>query len=107
MSTALQKIEASIEAQHKKLAQLKAKKQAIETKEKAAEQKAKRAEDTRRKILLGAFILSRIERIESMLTYPTLTLDGEKFSDYLTRNDDRALFGFAPLPVSEPKPAKS
>jgi len=96
MPTALQKIEASIEEQQKRLAQLKAKKQAIEARDKAAEQKEKRAIDTRRKILLGSFVLSRA----STISLSSLNIGGAALSDYLTRDDDRALFGFEPLPKS-------
>ena len=96
MTTALQKLEASIEAQQKKLGQLKAKRQAIEAREKAAEQKEKRAIDTRRKILLGSFVLSR----SSTVNISTLDIGGAMLADYLTRDDDRALFGFSPLPKS-------
>ena len=103
MATALQKIESSIEAQKKKLAQLQAKRQAIEARDKAAEQKEKRAIDTRRKILLGSFVLSRA----SMISLSTLNIGGAALSDYLTRDDDRALFGFEPLPESAKAESKT
>ena len=103
MATALQKIESSIEAQKKKLAQLQAKRQAIEARNKAAEQKEKRAIDTRRKILLGSFVLSRA----SMINLSTLNIGGVALSDYLTRDDDRALFGFEPLPKPADAPVSN
>ena len=89
MATALQKIELSIEEQKKRLAQLQAKRQAISAREKAAVQKVQRAEDTRRKILLGAFVLSRL----SLAEIKKLELGGITISDYFIRDDDRALFG--------------
>jgi hypothetical protein len=53
MSQALAKLEASIEAQQKKLAQLKAHKQKIEARQKAKLQGVARQQNTRRKILAG------------------------------------------------------
>ena len=90
MSQALAKLEASIEAQQKKLAQLKAHKQKIEARQKAKLQGVARQQDTRRKILAGAMLLeimaNDVELQKSMLG---------KLSAFLTREDDRKLFGLA------------
>ncbi|CQR42211.1 conserved hypothetical protein [Thiomonas sp. CB3] len=71
-----------------KLKQERAKKQQIEARKRAAESKAKRSQDTRRKILVGAAILAKVERGEwprdKLLAMMEATL---------TRDDDRALFG--------------
>ena len=57
----LSSIEERIEAQQKKLAQLKAQKVRLETIEKVRNTKVARAEDTRRKILLGACIAEQMK----------------------------------------------
>ncbi|SCC95956.1 conserved protein of unknown function [Thiomonas sp. X19] len=71
-----------------KLKQERAKKQQIEARKRAAESKTKRSQDTRRKILVGAAILAKVERGEwprdKLLAMMEATL---------TRDDDRALFG--------------
>ena len=92
MAAVLQKIEASIEAQRKKLEQLKAKKQQIEARQRTVETKVKRANDTRRKILVGAAILAKVEKQEWPKDKLLAMLDTA-----LTRSDDRALFDLAPL----------
>ena len=80
-------IEERIAALETKLKQEKAKKQQIEARKRAAESKAKRSQDTRRKILAGSVVLSRMDRgqLLSML------------EPVLTRPDDRALFDLPPL----------
>ena len=93
MAAVLQKIEASIEAQRKKLEQLKVKKQQIEARQRTTETKAKRANDTRRKILVGAAILAKVDREEWPKDKLLAMLDTA-----LTRSDDRVLFDLAPLP---------
>lgn len=66
----------------KKEAQLKAQRQALI----ASMAEDKRKDDTRRKILLGAFLLERLDRpqIQALLA--------AEFSAYLTRERDQALF---------------
>lgn len=92
MSKALEKVDQTIEAQNKKLAQLKAKRQAIEARLRAEEKKRSRQQDTRRKILAGAFLL------EAAGEYPVkLEIEGKTLEKFLTRDDDRALFGLMPI----------
>lgn len=91
-------IEERITALEKKLKQEKAKKQKIEALKRAAESKTKRSLDTRRKILVGAAILSKVERGEWPQDKLLAMLDAS-----LTRADDRALFD---LPMPETQPAK-
>ena len=97
MSQALVKLEASIEAQQKKLAQLKAHKQKIEARQKSKLQGAARQQDTRRKVLAGAMLLELMnkdpELQKSMLG---------KLSSFLTRDDDRKLFGLTVSSKAEP-----
>ena len=79
-----------------KLKQEKARKQLIEARKRAAEAKLKRSQDTRRKILIGAAILGKVERGEWPKDKLLAMLDVT-----LTRPDDRALFDL-PEPVTEP-----
>lgn len=77
-----------------RLRQLKTKQHQIETRRRTLESRRSRKEDTRRKILVGAIILARVERGE--LAEPQLR---QWLSEVLTRSDDRALFG---LPCRTP-----
>lgn len=92
MTKALSKLEASIEAQQKKLAQLKAQKQKMEALQKAKLSGLARRQDTRRKVLAGAMVLELMDKDpevgKQMLG---------KLSAFLVRPDDRALFDFKPL----------
>ena len=93
-------IEAKIKAQETKLKQLKAQKQQIEARQRAAAAKISRQQDTRRKVLVGAVILAKVERGEWPKDKLLAMLDVT-----LTRADDRALFELppeVPSPVKEP-----
>ena len=70
-----------------KLKQAKARKQKFEAQRRAAESKKKRSDDTRRKILVGAAILAKVDRGE----WPRSRLL-DMMNQTLTRLDDRALF---------------
>ena len=83
-------IDEKIKVLEEKLRQEKAKKQKIEARKKHLESKAQRAADTRKKILIGALILERMEKNEETKTKLIGQLD-----QYLIRADDRELFGFA------------
>ena len=85
-------IEDRIADLEKRLKQAKALKQQQVAREKAAERKRQRSDDTRRKILVGAVILAKVERGE----WPQERLC-ELLDKALTRADDRALFGLSPL----------
>ena len=80
-------IEDKIAALEAKLKQAKAAKQQIEARKRAADSKLKRAQDTRRKILVGATILAKVERGEWPQDKLLAMLDAA-----LTRDDDRKLF---------------
>lgn len=73
-----------------KLKQLKADQQKIDARKKAAQAKRSRQEETRRKVLVGAVMLAKLEEG----TYPeaefTAMIDAA-----LTRAEDRKLFGLA------------
>ncbi len=88
MGTSLSKLEANIEAQKKKLEQLRALKQKMEAQEKTRQQTLERKEDTRRKILAGALLLELMGK-DAELQQQMLG----KLSGFLTRPDDRKLFG--------------
>lgn len=93
-------IEAKIKAQETKLKQLKAQKQQIEARQRAAAAKISRQQDTRRKVLVGAVILAKVERGEWPKDKLLAMLDST-----LTRADDRALFELPPevhSPLQEP-----
>ncbi len=81
----------------RRLKQAKALKQQQLARERAVEKKRQRSDDTRRKILVGAVILAKIEHGE----WPKERLR-EWMDKALTRADDRALFGLLPVP-SEPE----
>lgn len=88
MTNPITKAEAEIEALKKKLAEAKARKAKIEARQRAAESKKKRSEETRRKILAGALVLQMMEEKDEVKRRFLDQLD-----KFLTRDDDRALFG--------------
>lgn len=89
-------IEDRIKAQEDKLKKLKALKQKQEAMKRSAEVKLNRANDTRRKILIGAMMLDHMEKNEATKTSVMTKLDA-----FLSRSDDRELFG---LPKQENNP---
>lgn len=97
MSKSTDTIEKKIEAQLEKLKQLKAQKQAIEARERTKEKAQQRKDDTRRKILIGSFILKQIETNEEAKNRLLSNLN-----EYLTENRDRQLFDL-PLIDEQPK----
>lgn len=83
---------------NEKLEKLLAQKAALDARirqEQNRENEKKRKADTRRKILAGAVVLEHAER-NAIYQLELKKLLGE----FLTRADDRALFGLAPLPES-------
>lgn len=83
------KLEASIEAQAKKLAELKAKKAKIDARDRSKEKAEERKKETRRLVLLGAFLKSRMDTSEEAKTKTLAGLDS-----FLKRPEERTLFGF-------------
>jgi len=71
-----------------RLKDAKARKQKLEAQRRAAESKKQRSDDTRRKILVGAAILAKVDRGE----WPRSRLL-DMMGQTLTRPDDRVLFG--------------
>lgn len=91
-------IEDKIKALEEKLKQAKAQKAKIEARKKAIEAKVQRSQGTRRKVLAGAMVLEMMERDEA-----TRQRFIERLDKYLTRADDRALFGLQVTPTESPK----
>lgn len=85
-------IEDRIADLERRLKQVKALKQQQVTRERAAEKKRQRSDDTRRKILVGAVILAKVDHGE----WPKERLR-EWMDKALTRADDRTLFGLPTL----------
>jgi hypothetical protein len=81
------KIDERIEALEAKLKQLKVRQQRAEARARALSSRRDRKADTRRKILVGAVLLAKIEQG----VFEERTLKGW-LDKALTRDDDRALF---------------
>lgn len=62
-----------------------------------------RKRDTRRKILVGALVLEHADRMEERGDTTWQRLLDELLQSRLTRDDDRELFGLAPLPANGAK----
>ena len=90
-------LDTRIEAAKNRLKQLQVQKAALEARKRAAEARRERAEDTRRKILLGAAILAKVQRGEWPESRMLDLLDRE-----LTRSEDRALFGLPEKQAFQP-----
>lgn len=91
MSNPIDKAQRRIDELQQKLKQARALKSRIEARRRGAEAKQKRTEETRRKILAGALALEMMDRDEGAKSRFMARLDR-----YLTRADDRALFGLPP-----------
>jgi hypothetical protein len=89
------KLDERIITLQERLKQLKAKQQRLETRRRAFESRRARKDDTRRKILIGAVVLAKIERGEFSDSQLRGWLD-----EALTRVDDRALFELAARPTT-------
>lgn len=85
------KLDDRISSLETKLKQLKIRQQRIEARARTLTNRRARKDDARRKILIGATILSRIDRHELDHDELQAWLDA-----HLTRDDDRALFGLDP-----------
>ncbi|MBD0230478.1 mobilization protein [Acinetobacter baumannii] len=92
MTKAAETLEKKIEAQLEKLKQLKARKQAIEAREKSKQKEQERKDDTRRKILLGSYLIKKMQANEANKEKVLADLH-----EYLTEERDRKLFDLPPL----------
>lgn len=80
-------LEQRIAKQEERLKQLKAQKQAKDAREKAKQKVQERKNDTRRKILLGSYLLKKME--DEAEKQKILA----EINEYLTEDRDRKLFG--------------
>lgn len=80
-------LDKKIETQLEKLKQLKAQKQAIEARQRAKQKEQDRKDDTRRKILLGSYLIKKMESNEANKQKILADLN-----EYLTEDRDRILF---------------
>ena len=87
MSKTSENLDKKIETQLEKLKQLKAQKQAIEARERAKQKEQDRKDDTRRKILLGSYLIKKMESNEANKQKILADLN-----EYLTEDRDRKLF---------------
>lgn len=97
MSTVQAKIDAIMAEAKRKADQLRAKDELIQARKLQAIIKKDRATDTRRKILAGALILEMMEKNADTKARYMVHLD-----KYLTRADDRELFGLPPKDKAAP-----
>lgn len=74
-----------------KQAQIKAQIQALNARDAVKERK----DDTRRKVLIGGFVLSQMKK--KGIGYNQMTFEDVRFVDTLKTDRDRALFGQSPL----------
>ncbi len=97
MTKSAENIEKKIEAQLEKLKQLKAQKQAIEAREKTKQKEQDRKDDTRRKILLGSYLIKKMQNEankEKILA---------ELNEYLTEDRDRLLFNLPSIKEAQEK----
>ena len=92
----MRSLDEQIVAAQNKLQQLKARQQRNAARRKSLESKRARKDETRKKILVGAVVLAKVER--GILPSSVLA---EWLSEALTREDDRALFGLGDRGVRE------
>ncbi len=90
-------LEDRIKTLEERLKQAKVQKQQRDARTRAAETKKKRAADTRRKVLAGALILDLCDQNPDTREQFLAKLDA-----FLTRDDDRALFGLTPRQTNTP-----
>jgi uncharacterized protein (DUF342 family) len=83
----LESLTEKIAKQQERLQQLKAQKQALEAREKKKLAEQQRKDETRRKILLGSFLLKKMSENEASREKVI-----KELSEYLTEERDRKLF---------------
>jgi hypothetical protein len=88
--------DARLKALEEKQAQIRAQIQAIKARESSQERK----DETRRKVLIGGFVLAQMKK--DGIGYPIMSYSSVLFVDTLTRDSDRVLFGLPPLAKPEP-----
>jgi len=91
MPTRMERLTTKLNRLRAAQAKVKAEIQAAEARQRARQNKAKRAADTRRRILLGAWLLERMNKDETLRARLVAELDA-----WVTQPNDRALFGLEP-----------
>jgi hypothetical protein len=91
MTTRLQRLTAKLDRLRAAEAKVKAELQAAAARQRARQSKAKRAADTRRRILLGSWLLQRMQQDQTARARIIAELNA-----WLTQPNDRALFGLEP-----------
>lgn len=95
--TPLQKAKERAAELAKQAQQARAKAQRLEAKARSVQAVAERSRDTKRKVLLGAYVMAQAKA--NGWNLKELHIGQQTLADYLTRDDDRALFGLPPIPV--------
>ena len=88
--------EERLKALEQKQAQIKAQIQALKARDTAQERK----DDTRRKVLLGGFVLAQMKK--NGIGVQLMTYESVRFMDTLNNDRDRVLFGLAAKPALSP-----
>lgn len=88
--------EERLKALEQKQAQIKAQIQALKARDTAQDRK----DDTRRKVLLGGFVLAQMKK--NGIGVQSVTYESVRFIDTLNNDQDRALFGLAAKPALSP-----
>ena len=83
-----------IQTLEQRLQQLKVRQQRLDARQRALTSRRARKADTRRKILVGSFVLDRLAQAGKAPI--DLENGGVKFRDWLVREGDRAVFNLPP-----------
>lgn len=95
--TPVQKAKERAEALAKQAQQARAKAQRLEAKARAMQAGAERSRDTKRKVLIGAYVMAQAKAQGWELA--ALNIGQQTLADYLVRDEDRALFSLPPIPL--------
>ena len=88
--------EERLKALEQKQAQIKAQIQALKARDTAHDRK----DDTRRKVLIGGFVLAQMKK--NGIGVQLMTYESVRFMDTLNNDRDRVLFGLAAKPALSP-----
>ena len=88
--------EERLKALEQKQAQIKAQIQALKARDTAQDRK----DDTRRKVLIGGFVLAQMKK--NGIGVQSVTYESVRFIDTLNNDRDRVLFGLAAKPALSP-----
>ena len=88
--------EERLKALEQKQAQIKAQIQALKARDTAKDRK----DDTRRKVLIGGFVLAQMKK--NGIGVQLMTYESVRFMDTLNNDRDRVLFGLAAKPALSP-----